>query len=139
MNTKIKNYEIKQHSTFYETIRLLNTNRSPKDITGWLIYGGVHHFYNTSIYTPFVITIPDATNGIFDIKIASADTSLLISSYSGNSGNYIYDIAAKLPDNTVLRLQSGGIVVSAGITNTALPGFPPINDDDTIFIDGGVI
>jgi hypothetical protein len=135
MKTILKNYELKQYSTFSEIIQLFNENYTPKNITDWIIYGTMKKFYesNESIYLNCILTEPNI--GIFSIGLSSISTSLL------SHGNYLYDITAKMPNNTILRIQSGTITVSYGITNILNPNTPPPTNGNITneFIDGGII
>ena len=135
MRTIIKNYEIKQFSTFTETIKLINENYSPRNLTNWIIYGKVQNFYETNQSVYINCTITNPLLGEFTISLNNINTSRL------SSGNYVYDISAQLPDGTINRIQSGTVIVTYGVTNVLSTNLPPQFNGNSLeeFIDGGIV
>ena len=130
MKTIIKNYEIKQFSTFNETIKLFELNGTPTNITNWVIYGRIENFYESD-ESMYIICTKSRVPGQFTIGLSNISTSELI------AGTYPYDIVAQTEDGTVARIQSGTMTVTYGVANpldAQLTG----NGVDT-FLDGGVI
>jgi hypothetical protein len=134
MKTIIKNYEVKQFSTFLETIKILNDNRSPKDITSWAISGAMQGFYDSSKTAYIVCTKTNPLLGEFTIGLNNFTTSNIA------TGQYVYDISALVDPNTVYRLYSGTLTMTNGVTNLLDPDVPSSNDGNSFeqFIDGGI-
>jgi hypothetical protein len=135
MKTIIKNYEIQQHSTFDESIKLTNINHSPTDVTSWVFYGKIQKYYESISIVYLNCTITNGIGGLLNINIDSTTTGTLL------LGNYIYDITAKLPNNVINRVQSGVMTVTYGVVTTADINLPPLittGDPDQI-IDGGIV
>jgi hypothetical protein len=132
MKTIIKNYEVKQFSTFLETIKILNDNRSPKDITSWAISGAIQGVYNSSETIYILCNKTNPLLGEFTIELTNLTTSSMA------TGQYVYDISTLVDTNTVYRLYSGTITVTQGVTDILNTAIPPTNDgDNDYFIDGG--
>lgn len=142
---KTKNLKIYKNAEFKDSITLVNTNYTPKNLTGYVAIGQMKRFYDSTFGIQIQCSIPNPLNGQIKLFLPSTITQQFEAEYSNNNNTYNYDVVLQNIDtNQIERVQDGLIYIIAGITNLydpnieinvdPTPDVSPTND----FLDGGI-
>jgi len=82
----VKNLTVDQYSTYERTVILLDSNKSPFDLTGYIANSQIRKSHNQEVAATFVCNIQDAANGTITITLPYSATANI------SPGKYMYDI-----------------------------------------------
>jgi len=117
MSTR-SDFDIDQGTNVLMTMELMNLDRSPKDLTNTILYGKMAqgYEYDSSETVHWYVVITDAPNGIVELSLTAAETSLL-----DHRSRYVWDVDAHTQESagaplTIERVAAGLIRVKPPVT-----------------------
>lgn len=81
------------------------------DLTGYSVAGALKENFRATTSVPFVATITDQAQGLFDISLTNTTTA------SMDPGTWVYDIVLTDPSGAKTRLMQGNAFVKQGVTS----------------------
>ena len=81
------------------------------DLTGYSVAGALKENFRATTSVPFVATITDQAQGLFDIELTNTTTA------SMDPGTWVYDIVLTDPSGAKTRLMQGNAFVKQGVTS----------------------
>jgi hypothetical protein len=95
------------------TLRFVNKNNQPIDITGWKIYFTVKSDLckpdDDAVIKKDIVVHTNPLNGETQISLSSTDTSV-------DPGNYLYDIQIKTATDEVYTICQNGLTIAQDVT-----------------------
>jgi hypothetical protein len=107
------NFKIERGVDFYATLTLNNEYNQPVNLNSYNVVAKYSNSYISSTKYDFIVNVINATGGIIEIKLNSAQTSVL------KLPRYVYDIVITSPLNTggiKSRVVQGILEISPGIS-----------------------
>jgi hypothetical protein len=102
---------VEQGTDYVTTITLDDINGEPFDLTGYTARSQVKKsYYSSNTTAEFVISFPDAANGIMAISISSANTANIY------PGRYVYDVVIKNNSDVRTRVLEGIVNILPQVT-----------------------
>ncbi len=100
------NLLIEQGSTFEVSIKIFESDDTPRDLTGLVINAQLRRNYRSRMAVDFAVDVFAPTEGQFKLKLTAQQTKIL------RSGRYVYDV--EVVDDSVAP-----IVVARALQGTA--------------------